>query len=136
MNCVGIFVTPTSVLWLFILLLTANLASPKKNKTITILILSLHWIHNWILFHICPYWHRMFFTKLSATFFTWHLRYILSNIAESKHPLFNSIQFSHTLIAYSLSVNNTTEELCQIALQIRGCNTLPLCNWACYFHIF
>jgi hypothetical protein len=46
----------------------------------------------------------------------------------------------HTVLTRSNSLPtftySTTEELYHhLALHIIGCNTLPLCNWACYFHV-
>lgn len=141
MNCVGIFITPTSVVLAvyFAAYCEPCITQEKYKFQYIIFVFALNpclnsFPHFCVLFsYVVLLTQDVFHKTFSNIFSMTHTLCILQNCW--KWTLF--IQ-QHTVLTRTNSLPSfnysTTEELYHhLALQIRGCNTLPLCNWVCYF---
>ena len=143
MNCVGIFVTLTSVVLAvyFATYCEPCITQEKYKFQYIIFVFALNPRLNSFP-HFCVLFIYMAFLTQDVCYKTF------SNILPMTHTLcslkncWKWILFiqQHTVLTHSNSLPSfnysTTEELYHhLALQVIGCNTLPLCNWACYFQM-
>lgn len=139
----GIFVTPTSVVLdvYFAAYCKPCFIQEKYKFKYIIFVFALNpWLNSFphfcVLFiYVVLLTQDVFHKTFSNIFSMTHTLCILQNCWKWTLFIQQRTVLTRTNSLPSFNYSTTEELYHHLALQIRGCNTLPLCNWACYFHM-